>query len=101
MILRFLGSRTFSHGLDPNRTFGPAYEIVWPFRDISTADAQFDRPGAPSGGCAGRAVEAGHAKAERQNARDRRDQFRDQEANRLCRRWRALELGYHLGSKSG
>ena len=72
MILRFPGSRTFSHGLDPNRTFGPAYEIVWPFRDISTADAQFDRPGAPSGGCAGRAVEAGHAKAERQNARDRR-----------------------------
>jgi hypothetical protein len=26
---------------------------------------------------------------------------RDQEANRLCRRWRVLELGYHSGSKSG
>ena len=26
-VLRFLDSRTFSHGLDPLRTFDPAYEI--------------------------------------------------------------------------
>jgi hypothetical protein len=29
-VLRFLGSRTFSHGLDPFRTFGPAYETEPP-----------------------------------------------------------------------